>query len=137
MFDSAIFDSVVFDTGDDAAAVATTPAARGSAGWLSGRYAPGDRRRTKDDIRRDRERFGVLTPAAAEVIAEVAVRQVERGETDAQKRFEELHRELELRRIEWDARYLEALAAMREHYIEAARVAQDEEALVLLIALAV
>ena len=62
---------------------------RGRAAWLLD-YR--DERRTQEDIRRARERFGITDEAAA-AIREVALRQAERLEQDAQKRFEELERE--------------------------------------------
>lgn len=88
------------------------PPARGTAAWLL--EIP--KQRTEEDIRRSRERFGIPDDAAR-VITEVAARQVARIEMDAEKRFEELARELTLQRIEWDARYLETLNAERERMI--------------------
>jgi hypothetical protein len=77
---------------------------------------------------------------AQAVIADVAARQAERLELDAQKRFEELSRELQLKGIEWEARYLEALNIQREALIDAeigarlrARLQGEEELLVLLL----
>jgi hypothetical protein len=60
-------------------------------------------------------------------------------EQDAQKRFDELLRELELQGIEFDARYLEALNIQRERLIDAEIAArlrlirEDEELLILLL----
>jgi hypothetical protein len=60
-------------------------------------------------------------------------------EQDAQKRFEELLRELELQGIEFDARYLEALNIQRERLIDAEIAArlrlirEDEELIILLL----
>jgi hypothetical protein len=48
------------------------------------------------------------------IIAEVAESQVQRLETDPQKQFDELARELEARNIQWEKRYLELLAEKRE-----------------------
>lgn len=89
--------------------------------------------RTKDEIRRDRERFGI----AAAVIAEVAERQADRLEQDEHKRFEELLRELQLREIEFDARYLDALNKQRQRLIDEEigrllRLKNDEEVMMLL-----
>lgn len=106
---------------------------RGHAGpFLTGRP------RSREDISRDRQRFGVIDDIAAAAIAEVAARQVERGETDEQKRFDELYRELALRRIEFDARYLELLGALRQQLVEQAiaRQRRDEEEILLLLMLA-
>lgn len=52
-----------------------------------------------------------------EVIQQVALRQVETLELDEQKRFEELERELQLRNVEWESRYLELLNQKREMLI--------------------
>jgi hypothetical protein len=98
-------------------------------------------RRTKQDIARDRERFGIPDKARLAIEA-VAAQQAERLEQDEQKRFEELNRELELRGIEWDARYLESLNYERERLISAEiamrlrRRLQDEEELMLLVLMA-
>ena len=77
---------------------------------------------TRKDIRKARERFGIPDEkmlAAESVIAQVAAAQAKLLEYDAQKRFEELHRELLLRGIEWEARYLESLNLQRERLIDA------------------
>ena len=109
---------------------------KGTAEWL---WQQAVDRRAPEDVRRARERFGVLPREAAEAIAEVAARQVERSEQDEQKRFDELLRELQLRSIEFEARYLDALAVMRERLIEEAkqtairRQQQEEEVLILLM----
>ena len=63
---------------------------KGTAEWL---WQSAVDRRAPEDVRRARERFGVLPREAAEAIAEVAARQVERSEQDEQKRFDELLRE--------------------------------------------
>ncbi len=117
---------------------------RGTAAWLYGPYGHDARRRTSTDILRDRERYGI-PPAASAVISSVAHRQADSLQTDAQKRFEELSRELELRGIEWRAEYLEELNTRLERLITAeiaARLklmqqARDEEALLMLLAIAV
>ncbi len=124
--------------------IVATDQPRGTVGWLYGKYAPGDRRRTSTDVLRDRERFGI-PPAASAVISAVAHRQADSLQTDAQKRFEELSRELELRGIEWRAEYLEELNTRLERLITAeiaARLklmqqAKDEEAMLMLLAVIV
>ena len=95
--------------------------------------------RTSEDIRRDRKRFGVI-PEAARVIAQVAATQAERLSLDEQQRLEHLERELELRGIEYESRYLELLNVMRERLIAAEigrrlRLLQqiEEEAVVMLM----
>ena len=56
---------------------------------------------------------------AVEVIEAVAQRQAQTLVSDEQQRFDELSRELELTGIAWEARYLEALNALREQLIQA------------------
>lgn len=75
--------------------------------------------RTPEEVRRDRERYGILPPAVEEVVIAVAVRQAEALVTDEQKQFEELTRELKLRELEYDARYLEAMNVERQRLITA------------------
>jgi len=53
-----------------------------------------------------------------QIIQAVAAEQVARLERDEHKRFEQLERELELKGITWEARYLEALNLRREYLIE-------------------
>jgi hypothetical protein len=91
--------------------------------------------RSRADVARDRERFGIK---AAAVIAAVAERQAERLEGDEQKRFDELLRELQLREIEWDARYLEAMNLQRQSLIDAEigrllQIKNDEEIVMLMM----
>lgn len=97
--------------------------------------------RTKEDIRRDRERFGIIPPAVVEVISAVAARQAETLDLDEQKRFEELTREITLLGLEYDARYLEAVNIERQRLIDAEigillRRKQDEEDLMILLVMA-
>ena len=102
------------------------------------------RPRTRQDVSESRQRFGITDKIAAQIIEDVAARQVERLERDEQKRFEELSRELELRKVEWDGRYLEALNAIREKLIDAEiyahlqsrRKGEEEIMLLLMIAAA-
>ena len=96
------------------------------------------RRRTPEEVRREREDFGILP---RRIIADVAARQAERLEQDAQKQYDELQRELQLQGIEWDARYLAALADLRERLIgeEIARRLQmqlNNEATMMLLVMA-
>ena len=86
----------------------------------------------------DKER---LSREALESIAEVARRQAERLELDEQKRFEELERELSLRSVEWEARYLDLLNEQRESLINEEigrllrrKIAEEEELLLILLA---
>lgn len=75
-----------------------------------------------------------ITPAVAEVIANVAERQAQTLEVDERKRIKELTRELELKRLRFQARYLELLNTERQQIIDAeiksfyeAKYALDEE----------
>lgn len=95
--------------------------------------------RTREDVRRDRERFGVI-PAAAQVIAQVAAAQADALSLDEQQRLEHLERELELQGIAYESVYLEMLNAMRERLIgeeigRRLRLLQqmEEEAVVVLL----
>lgn len=93
--------------------------------------------RTKEDIRKDRARFGIPEEAAA-VVASVAARQAEALEGDAQKRFEELAGELKLREIHFEARFLEAMNTERQRLIDAEigkylRLKIEEEDLMLML----
>mgnify|MGYP001604107185 FL=1 len=61
---------------------------------------------------------------------------------DEQQRLEELHRELQLRGIEWDARYLEALNEQRERLLDAEiaqrlrKIREEQELLMFLMLVA-
>ena len=96
------------------------------------------RRRSVRDVQAEREALGIL-PRAEAVIEAVAQRQAAAAERDEQKQFDELKRQLDLARIEWDARYLELLNARREELIsrEVAlymqRMALEEENAILLL----
>ena len=75
-----------------------------------------------------------------EVISDVAERQVQRLEHDELKRLEELERELQLRGIEWESRYLTVLNEEREFLINQEiggllrqKIENDETALVLIL----
>lgn len=72
--------------------------------------------RDREARARDRDRFGIADPVLA-AIRDVAARQAERLEADAQKQYDELAGELQLRNIEMQGRYLEALALEREALI--------------------
>lgn len=106
---------------------------------------PYNNRRTKRDIARDRERFGIpdVEKQIAEALVEqIAARQAKTLEQDEHKRFEELQRELQLRGIEWQARYLEMMNAARERLIREEIAVhlqriQDEETMLMLLALVV
>ena len=114
---------------------------------LVGGGIPHDYKPSKHEVSRARKRLGledeVASKEAEAVIAEVAARQVVRLEQDAQKRFEELSRELQLRGIEWESRYLESLNVQREQLIDAEIIARlrsklkgEDEQLVLLLLVA-
>lgn len=122
--------------GDVASPVVVPPIIGGGYNPSQGLYPrPPD----KLQISRARKRLG-LEDEVARAIAEVAARQAKSLELDAQKRFEELNRELQLRGIEWQVRYLEALNAQREGLIDAEialrlkeKLRTDEEMIVLML----
>jgi hypothetical protein len=94
---------------------------------------------TREEISKARQRFG-LEDETAKIILDIASRQAESLERDSQKRFEELNRELKLKDIEWDRKYLEALNAERERLIDAEialrlRQKLDDEEVLMLLAL--
>lgn len=77
---------------------------------------PYSRGKTDEDVRKERERLGIIDPI--EVIHRVAERQVETLSHDAQQHLEELERELELQGIQWEGRYLEILNVKRQKLID-------------------
>ena len=107
------------------------------------------RRRSRRELSEARRRFGLedgyapeVADKATAVISDVAARQADRLETDQQKIFDELLRELELQRIEFDRRYLAALTMERQRLIDQEigqrlrRIAEqknEEEVLLLLL----
>ena len=103
---------------------------------------PHDYKRTKKDIAKDRERFGIPDHEriiAEALVAQIAARQAEVLEQDKQKQFDELQRELQIRGIQWQARYLELLNVQREKLIDAElkvifQQRQDEELMLLMLA---
>lgn len=71
-----------------------------------------------------------ITPAVAEVIAQVAERQAQALDLDEQQRLEELTRELELKKLKFQGRYLELLNTQRQLLIdqEIATLMQQKQA---------
>ena len=73
------------------------------------------------------------------VIEAIAKRQAQALELDEQKRLEELVRELELKAIEWDSKYLELMNSERERLIDEEikrllrKKLDDDEAISLLL----
>ena len=110
-----LFTMLGFGTGGKPIPPTPPPAPQQSSGGLP-EYG---RRRTRKELAEDRKRFGIIEPQALEVIAEVAARQADRLELDRQKQFDELARELQIQRIEWQAGMLEALAEERSRLIDA------------------
>ena len=97
------------------------------------------RTRTRRELAEARKRYG-LDARISRVIEDVAASQAARLEADAQKRYEELTRELTLRRIAFHARYLEVMNEMRQKMIDAeiaARLKQrlnaDEDLMILMM----
>ena len=135
-FDTSAFSEAAFDFG-----AAQQQIIGGGYNPSQGYSGHETRTRTKDDVRLERERLGILP---ARIIEEVAARQVERLETDAQKQYDELLRELELQGVQFEARYLEALTAYRDFLLneEIARrlrqnINNEETMMLILIAAAV
>ena len=127
-FDPGVFDAGIFDAESGSS---------DSGGWLRVGTL-----RTREDVRRDRERFGVI-PKAASVIAQVAAAQANALSLDEQQRLEHLERELELRGIAYESAYLEMLNTMRERLIgeeigHRLRLLQqmEEEAVIVLMLMA-
>ena len=87
--------------------------------------------------RLEEQRIQVL---AINIIERVADRQAITLEADEYKRFEELERELELKGLTWEARYLEALNERRETLIteeigKLLRIRRDEEDVTILLSM--
>ena len=102
---------------------------RFAGGW---EYARRGRRRAEEELRGDRERWGIL-PAAAKVISALAISQADALPSD-ETQLAELERELELAGVRYKAQYLELLNIQRERLIDAeikdffdAQSALDEE----------
>lgn len=109
---------------------------KGTAEWLGPPYKD---QRSRESVVKARERFGI-TDAAAEVIAAVAARQAaeeaaQAVAADEQRRYEELSRELELRSLEFEGRYLEALSALRADMLVAIKEQQELEDVLALLAI--
>lgn len=107
---------------------------KGRAAWL-GDYS--DPRRSEADVRKARERFGIPDEVRI-ALEEVARRQAERLELDRQKQYDELARELELKKIDMRGEYLEALAEERQKLIDAEigrrlRQKMEEEVVILIM----
>ena len=101
------------------------------------------RTRTREEISKAREAFGLIDRHALQVIESVALRQAQSLEVDEQKRFDELKNSLDLEKIQWNTRYLELMNLQREAFIEAeiasrlsAKLALDERNQLMLLALA-
>ncbi|MGH9426754.1 MAG: hypothetical protein ACRD2L_10700 [Terriglobia bacterium] len=67
---------------------------------------------------RDKLKEQPIQEHAIQAIEQIAYRQAQSLELDKQKRFEDLSRELQIREIEWDSRYLELLNQRREALID-------------------
>src|SRR4051812_46969320 len=110
---------------------------KGTAEWLGPPYQD---QRSRESISKARARFGI-TDAAAEVIAAVAARQAaeeaaQAAAADEQRRYEEFSRELELRSLEFEGRYLEALSALGAKKLAEIREQQELEDVLALLAIA-
>lgn len=91
------------------------PPIRGGRAFFE-REAEREQRKVSREVSRETLR---LPSQAQRVIEAVALRQVQKLERDELKRLEELTRELDLKGIEWETRYLEALNVRREALIDA------------------
>ena len=147
-FQSNAFQNNAFETPEEAAIVV-----QGVIGYLvplKPYRGPGYRKRGhKEEIElrrqwweeRQQREYRFNNPQVIQIIERIAQRQIEDLTVDEEKRFEELERELEVKGIEWEGRYLEALNARREHLIEAEisdllRAKMDEQEAMFLIVLA-
>ena len=110
-FDGVFFDGPFFDAG-----IFTPDAPVGGGGSHPSQGYSGHevQKRTKEDIRRDRERFGVIPKQIEKIIEKVAQRQALSEEQDRQKQYDELAGELKLQNLELEASYFESLALQRE-----------------------
>lgn len=102
---------------------------RFSGGW---EYALRARKRLEEELRRERQKWGIL-PKAAQIISALAVSQAD-ALPDDEARVAELERELELAGVRYQAQYLELLNIHRQRLIDAeikgffeAQEALDEE----------
>lgn len=140
-FNTSAFSVNAFDIGG---AIPSTPPPPAAAGPLvGGGYNPSQglypRPPDKQQVSKARKRVG-LEDEVARAIAQIAAGQAARLELDAQKRFEELNRELQLRDIQWDAQYLDTLNQARERLIDAeiatrlkAKLRADDEIIVFML----
>lgn len=88
---------------------------RFSGGW---EYARRSRKRLEEELRSEREQWGIL-PKAAQIVSAIAIRQADALDLDAEQRLEELERELELAGVAYQTRYLELLNLQRQRLIDA------------------
>jgi hypothetical protein len=86
-----------------------------SGGW---EYARRARKRREEELRSEREQWGIL-PKAAQIVAAVAIRQADALDLDAEQRLEELERELELAGVRYQSQYFELLNLQRQRLIDA------------------
>lgn len=118
-----------YGTGAQPAPPTPTPTPTPPPAAFSGGYLPSGRRRTREELRRDRERFGIQTEVqeAIEAVAEQVI--VEAPKRQSLARL--LEHELTLRGLEWDRRYAEVL---RKRIAEERMRQQEEDDLALLLA---
>lgn len=97
---------------------------RGNAGYGIYPHPP-----SKEEIQRSRERFGIKE-AAAEVVEDVAARiSQDRAEADEAERKAMLRRELQIKRVAFRTKYMEALELRLREMLEEERAAQREQQL--------
>lgn len=122
-----------------AAGAAAAPAAGAAI-----RYPGGHPFLGRSQERPERRKKHGIPQEVDEIIKQVAASQVARLEADKQKQFEELERELELRALKWERKYLTALAEEREYLINQEigrllreKILRDEEEAILAVLLAI
>lgn len=112
----------------------------------SGGWFPDIPYKTREDVRRERIKLGIL-PEAALVIEDVAARQAaahKQNRLDEQQRLEELAGELKLRGLEMQSEHIRAMNEERERLIHAeigarlraVQLGRDNENMAILLMLA-
>lgn len=106
-FDGPFFDGPFFDDQQIIVSGGGSSPSQGYTGYEV-------RRRTKEEVRKEREKYGIIPKQVERIISQVAKRQALAEEQDRQKQYDELAGELKLRNLEIEATYLESLALERE-----------------------
>lgn len=120
IFNPAIFNNAVFNTSS-----ATPTAVVNYSGGFA--HLPSGRRKTREEVRAERERFGILPAKVQKVVAKV-VRE-ERDES-LEQAVTALHAALERKNIAFRAHYAEAMKAQLRR-----RRDQEDEAIAIVLLL--